>query len=107
MIKEILGYLHIEPSRNINFPVFSVNSHLVPERSLTFFFTFPVPRCKEAKDLQMYTVVRLLALQAVNIALTITQMLAYAIAVADDFFNYLRRSNSSLRALRFHDNATT
>ena len=69
------SFLHFDPS--IYFPVFSVNSHLVPEPSITFL-TSLVPRYKEAKDLQMYTVVRLLALQAVNNALAITKMLAYA-----------------------------
>ena len=50
---------------------------------LNLFFTSPVSRYKEAKDLQMYTVVRLLALQAVNIALAITKMLAYATALVN------------------------
>ena len=50
---------------------------------LNLFFTSPVSRYKEAKDFQMYTVVRLLALQAVNIALAITKMLAYATALVN------------------------
>ena len=56
--------------------------HITGARAqLNLFFTFLVSTYKEAKDYHMYTVVRLLGLQAVYIALAITQIVAYAIAV--------------------------
>ena len=73
------------------FSSFLRNFALGSRAQLKLFFPSLVPRYKEAKYLQMYAVVRLLALQAVNITLNspanssliTTQMLAYAAAVVN------------------------